>query len=251
MIILFHRPPFDADPADTIPEGSKSATKVYKNSDTFAVQNAVLTESDGVLSVQINAVWKRRHSLSMSFEIPVEEGKVLELFYNSSRKKTVTRNYLIVNPYIPVAGIPSETVIYVGRVHFESDRILIYIRSHFSDLDGVTNISMTESESSVQAMGNYSDEAAKVFNQLTVKRDFLNEVDALDSTSYLEAQVDILTRIVLASGLADSDELAEVLTKADEYAIWRSNSKEKLLSKMDDKKSFREKQLAYYEAVSA
>jgi len=249
MIILFHRPPFEANPPERISEGALSNSRVYKNSDTFAVQNTVFMESADRLSIKINAIWKRRYPLELSFDLPISEGKVLELFYNSSRKKTVTRNYLIVNPYIPVAGMPSDDVIYVGRVHFEAERILIYLRSHFADPEGVTSVVMDESESSVQAMGKYSQTASAIFSQLTAKRDFLNEVDALDSTSYLEAQVDVLTKIVLASGLADSDELKEVLLKADESGIWRSNSLEKLLDKMDDKRSFRDKQLVYYKSM--
>ena len=39
-----------------------------------------------------------------------------------------------------------------------------------------------------------------------------------------------------------------MLIRADAEGIWRSNSKEKLLKKMDKKRKFRELQLTYYEA---
>lgn len=79
------------------------------------------------------------------------------------------------------------------------------------------------------------------------KKSALVDINFLDSLSYLEAQVDILTKVVLAGGLADKDELKEVLIRADAEGIWRSNSKEKLLKKMDKKRKFRELQLTYYE----
>lgn len=245
MIILFHRPPFPENPPDKLPE---DGTKQYRNFDTFSLQTADFTEGETELTIHVTAIWKRRYPLDLTFNLPNKVGGVYEIFYNDARKATTYRNFAIVNPYIPLAGLPGSNVVSVGRVHFEEGRTLVYLRSHYADIEGVENVIMTEeSQTSVQAMGAYSEEAKKLFYSIMAKRDFLNEIDALDSTSYLEAQLDVLTKVVLASGIADNDELKEVLVKADEQGIWRSNTLEKLLSKMEDKKAFREKQLAYYE----
>ena len=246
MIILFHRPPFAPDPETKVE--TPGTTTGVKHSDTFAVQSLKFSEEDGALKIHIDVIWKRKHTLSLDFSLKEEAGSVVELFYDSSRRRTLARNYLIVNPYSPTGGMGERVFVPVGRVHFEEGRVLVYLRGHYADAEGVQNQVLAEDQSSVDAMGAFSSEAEAVFKSLMAKRDFLADVDALDSTAYLEAQVDILTKIVLAAGLADGDELKAALEKADEAAIYRSNSKEKLLSKMADKAAFRKKQLAYYVA---
>lgn len=252
MIILFHRPPFQNRVLDPINSTGEEDTRKYF--DTFSVQSIQFSEQETEtetknLLITISAVYKRKTALNISFTIPQIKGNVCELYYDTSRKEAIIRDYLIINPYISSARNKDDQIIYVGRVHFETENTLVYIRSHYDNVQGVTNVSMEEDKSSVDAMSTYSEEASKIFVKVMAKKDFLNEVDTLNSVSYMEAQLDIVTKIILNSGLADSDDLKEILVKADEYGIYRNNDKEKLLSKMNDKKLFREKQLAYYEKV--
>lgn len=230
MIVLFHRP--------ARPDG--------KASPTWDVKGLEFSESTTALEVSVKAVIGANSKESFSLVVPVHLGKAYELYWHAGWKKAFFRDFAIVDPYRPSSGISSDEVTRFGRVHFEADRTLVYIRGRFADIVGAENVDLSDDETSAGAMAAYSSEASEIIAKARRKRAFLGDVDALDSVSYLEAQVDLLTKVVLGAGLAHDDDL-EVLQAADAVGVWRSNTKEQLLRKMSEKQDFRERQLKYYE----
>lgn len=249
MIILFHRPKLQSE-LESTSETNQQQTPKKIRTDTFSVQDLKISQSENTLNIKIQVLYKRMTDLDIEFNLDVVPNTVLELYYNTGGKKSFVRDYTIVNPYIPLSGVPNEETTYVGRVHVLSDgNIVIYIRSHYDNIDGVENVILEEGQSSISAMNEQYPEINQLHKDITTKRDFLNDIDTLDSISYLEAQVDLLTKIILDSGIIKNDEFNEVLQDADTVGIYRYNDKEKLLNKIKDKKAFRKLQLKYYQDI--
>jgi len=136
-----------------------------------------------------------------------------------------------------------------------SDGTILLKVSNLVTIDCVANDFGTVTEEIVEGgtrpytcFSKFNDEAKEIMEASRVKGEALRNVNFLDSLSYLEAQVDVLTKIILASGICTDKDLKDILESADQSAIWRFNTKEQLLKKMDKKKKFREIQLAYYGA---
>lgn len=92
-------------------------------------------------------------------------------------------------------------------------------------------------------------EAEHAFSMARLKSDMLGVVDQRDSVSYLEAQVDILTRLVLDLCKYDSSTLLEVLRKADEQSVLNIKGEEALTKEFTQKKAWvRTVQKDYYDA---
>lgn len=82
-----------------------------------------------------------------------------------------------------------------------------------------------------------------------LKSAMLGVVDQRDSVSYLEAQVDILTRLVLELHKDDGRPLTQILRKADEYSVLNIKSEEALTNEFMNKKAWvRTVQKDYYDA---
>ena len=82
-----------------------------------------------------------------------------------------------------------------------------------------------------------------------LKSAMLGEVDQRDSMSYLEAQVDILTRVILAVLPDNKDVLVELLRKADARSVLNIKDRASLEKEFVVKKDWvRKVQKDYYEA---
>lgn len=89
-------------------------------------------------------------------------------------------------------------------------------------------------------------------NLVRLKSAMLGEVDQRDSVSYLEAQVDILTRLVLELHKDDTRPLTEILRKADEHSVLNIKDEDSLINEFIKKKAWvRTVQKDYYEAKKA
>lgn len=95
-------------------------------------------------------------------------------------------------------------------------------------------------------------QAQHLLNMVRLKSAMLGEVDQRDSVSYLEAQVDILTRLVLELHKDDTRPLTEILRKADEHSVLNIKDEDSLMKEFINKKAWvRTVQKDYYEAKKA
>jgi len=182
---------------------------------------------------------------TFSIDIPIKDGGLYMLFYHRIQNAGLVVDRKIISPYRN--NQETQNVIYIGSVFFDGDDVLLYFRGNYSDIDGVENIDISDYSNSLSAFAKNNENANKVITKLSNKQSFLSDVDPLDSICYLEAQVDLLTKIILNSNLTISDDDREILQAADTFGIYRNNTKEQLLQKMEDKNKFRTKQLEYYE----
>ena len=96
----------------------------------------------------------------------------------------------------------------------------------------------------------HSEYAKEIFEAYKKKSALIGELDHRNSISYLEAQVDALTRYVLSLHNNDSlsPELKVILQAADEQSVLNIKSQEKLVGEMKHKLHVRNEQLKYYSA---
>lgn len=186
-----------------------------------------------------------------SKEVEPEVGVLYSVDYSLSTKDAFVRE----SSFGSISEVSNAPKINIAAILKLSDGTVLVKISNMISISCNSNEFGCAEEKIVEAgtrpftcFSSYNEDAAELMRASQAKKSALVDINFLDSLSYLEAQVDILTKVVLAGGLADKDELKEVLVRADDEGIWRSNSKEKLLKKMDKKRKFRELQLTYYEA---
>lgn len=91
----------------------------------------------------------------------------------------------------------------------------------------------------------YSPYYTKRAEHIRKKWDMMANLDIYDTVTYLESQVDALTKIALGN---DSDDVKAVLTAADEHSVFNIKSKEKMIDEMHkDKAKIRSLQKEYYD----
>ena len=132
------------------------------------------------------------------------------------------------------------------------DSLIQVLKAH-EEMEGFENI-VEDGDPSLR-MYNFVRRDADLKKLLSLSRlkcDMLGVVDQRDSVSYLEAQVDILTRLVLALHPGDDSTLINILRKADEHSVLNIKGTDALAKEFTAKKAWvRTVQKDYYESKKA
>lgn len=132
------------------------------------------------------------------------------------------------------------------------DKSDVYIIFHYQSLDikGVENITMTKGKPSSYYARKYCVWFEELQKRVSKKYKMVKHLDCYASISYLEAQVDILTRILLNTLDKDS-EYYNVLKKADEKSVLNIKPSDDLINEFIEQKSkVRKYQEQYYEVLN-
>lgn len=91
----------------------------------------------------------------------------------------------------------------------------------------------------------YSPYYTKRAENIRKKWDMMANLDIYDTVTYLESQVDALTKIALGN---NGEDVKDVLKAADEHSVFNIKSKEKMINEMHkDKAKIRSLQKEYYD----
>lgn len=115
------------------------------------------------------------------------------------------------------------------------------------DIEGVENVVIDgKQEHFISALGTRSPAFAEAFTKYRAKQYMINHTDVYASISYMEAQLDALTRIVLA-GLADGNPYKPILEAADAHSVLDIKDAGKAVAELNaDKAAVRALQKQYY-----
>lgn len=92
----------------------------------------------------------------------------------------------------------------------------------------------------------YSPYYRKRAEQYRRKYEMMSSLDIYDSITYLESQVDALTKYILKNG--NQDDLLQILKEADKDSVLNIKSKEKIINELNhDKAKVRKLQEVYYD----
>ncbi len=162
------------------------------------------------------------------------------------------KNYAIGNgmPDQPEKGGMTSRKLFSIAVHETIDNSIIQIRQGHEEIEGFENI-VEDGDITLHLFNLKNRElfADKLTQLARWKADKLGSIDQRDSVSYLEAQVDILTRLVLRLHPDSTDELVALLQKADEHSVLNIKNMDSIAEEFDEKKALvRTAQKDYYDA---
>lgn len=179
----------------------------------------------------------------------LEKNKLYTIFFDSQKNKLNLRERGSSTILFYEARLNTKDYFYLGTICYAKDDILIYLRGRTDDVKGkgIKNVLLAEEEASFDGFRKYSKDAKKIIEKALLKEQYLADVDPFQTLSYLEAQVDVLTRIILESGIASKSAYFDFIKAAERVGIHHLNTKDKLLAKLQKKAHFRKLQKEFYE----
>lgn len=133
-------------------------------------------------------------------------------------------------------------------VHENLNESIIQITQGHEEVDGFENV-IEEGDSTLQLYNLCQKDPLvnALAQRVRSKSAMLGKIDQRDSVSYLEAQVDLLTRLYLEDHPDKTDELTELLKQANQYSVLDIKSNDKVLDEFVEKKALvRQVQKEFY-----
>lgn len=229
--------------------------KVYTLQLNFDKETGVLSGSVGTAAYSGDLI------LDINIDLNKWVGKLVEARIGMTDKGfelvvyDALKNYSIGNGMPGVSEIRSATKHRVFRIYVKEniDDSLIQLFKGHEAIEGFEDI-VEDGDPQVRMynLARRDPEIGKLIRKSRLKCDMLGVVDQRDSVSYLEAQVDILTRLVLELHQGDTRPLTEILRKADEHSVLNIKDEDALVNEFVSKKAWvRTVQKDYYEAKKA
>lgn len=133
----------------------------------------------------------------------------------------------------------------LARIVFDTDQIYCHLQGQLEDIEGFENVIISDDEFSSDQLLEKSELFQAIRKRYKAKSDLLHGVSAFNSLSYLECQLDLVTRILLQNKelLKQTPEL-EMLEQYDQQSV--TLIKENIESEIENKYKVREQQAKYY-----
>lgn len=175
------------------------------------------------------------------------QGKCVDIWSttdSSLKTISVTRDLLEQDPFERIAF--REPYYYkIARIVFDNDQIYCHLQGQVESIPGFENQIIDENDFSSNVLLEKSQLFQKIKKQYKAKSDLLHGVSAFNSLSYLECQLDLVTKILLQNKelLQQTPEL-ELLEQYDQQSV--TLIKENIESEIENKYKVREQQAKYY-----
>lgn len=237
------------EPCEEMPKKYTLQLSYDKETERLTGTVGTFLYGDGDLILNVDIDLKRWVGKLVEFRIIMTDKGHELLYFNA------TKNYALANGMPNTADGRGEVRSRVFRIFVNEniDDSIIQIMHGHEAIEGFEDI--IEDGDIENRMYNFvrrDVQAQHHLNLIRLKSAMLGEVDQRDSVSYLEAQVDILTRLVLELHKDDTRPLTEILRKADEHSVLNIKDEDSLIKEFINKKSWvRTVQKDYYEAKKA
>lgn len=226
-----------------IPEVEQPAEDTYKNPYTISFK-------DNILKIAITTkIFNKDVDCSLDIDLSNPEDKILELMVRENSEKIVITAYEIFKYLNQDSGI--KNIKSVGEkiarilIDTESDTIYVYLNKACKNIEGFENIQIDEALSSTGQLRKLSTWFDERIQKVNNKTKLLNEVDIYKSVAYLEAQVDLLTRVILEANLTTN--YADLLKLADSKSVLNIKPLTDIKQELEENKgNFRTLQEKYY-----
>ena len=234
------------DPSESFPKTYTLQLEYNQETSTLSGTVGTFLTGEGDLILDVSIKLKQWVGKLVEFRIVMTE-KGFELIHFDPIK-----NYAIANgmPTAPDSRRDMRSRVFRIFVTENIEDSIIQVFSGHEEIEGFENIVEDgDLELRMYNLVRRNAEADFALKMARLKSEMLGVVDQRDSVSYLEAQVDILTRLVLALHKDDNSPLIEVLRKADEHSVLNIKNEEALAKEFTAKKAWvRTVQKDYYEA---
>ena len=163
------------------------------------------------------------------------------------------KNYSMANglPETPGAKWYGLRKLFRVIVHENLTESLIQIRQGHDQIDGFENI-VEDGDPTLQLYNLCQKDslAIELVERARIKSDMLGKIDQRNSVAYLEAQVDLLTRLYLQDHPEKTNTLIELLKQADSHSVLNIKNETKLTKEFTENKALvRQVQEEFYDKL--
>lgn len=236
-------------PSDVMPKNYTLQLEYNKETKVLTGTVGTFLTGEGDLILDVNIDLKQWVGKLVEFRIVMTE-KGFELIHFN-----LLKNYAIANgmPAAPDSRREMRLRVFRIFVNEDIDNSIIQVMSGHEEIEGFEDIVEDgDIELRMYNLVRRDTQADFALKMARLKCEMLGVVDQRDSVSYLEAQVDILTRLVLALHQDSKSSLIEILRKADEHSVLNIKDADALSKEFTAKKAWvRTVQKEYYEAKQA
>lgn len=133
----------------------------------------------------------------------------------------------------------------IARIVFDQDNIYCHLQGNIEDIPNFSNEIIADDKFSSDLLLSNSKLFQQIRKQYSAKTELLHNISAFNSLSYLECQLDLVTKVLLQNKelLQQTPELA-LLEKYDQQSV--TLIKENIESEIENKYKVREQQAKYY-----
>lgn len=210
-----------------------------------------ISHNDHSITVSFTGVFSGKNICeNISFEYEKYKGSVQEVFIQDFWKK----NEVFIKPVycqLHNRSIQTSTNLkcQLFRVAFNEtcSEVVLFIISKSNDIDGYENVDVDiQEKTTTEYLEEYSSYVRKLIAQNKAKTEMLSLTDPYSSISYLEAQVDALTRIICQEH-PENILVKNILCVADKYSVVDIKPLKKIVGEFEkDKQKIRNLQGKYY-----
>jgi hypothetical protein len=222
----------------------------YKNAassgDTYTV-----TEQDGVLTIGVRGeINERQVDQQIAVTMDAYKGHVLEVVLLDALAKDAIALRTVYDKVTPDSLVFNQAYnnnVLLAKIVIPPDDedIVVALTRDAEQVIGIQAEFLDRTRTVTGDLWDKSPYYQKVFTKYKVKASLIQKVDVYNSVSYIEAQVDVLTRALLDI-LPAGHPLYAYLKEADQKSSLTAEAPEKILHKLyGDKGAFRAKQAKY------
>lgn len=263
-IIIFHRSHTkrgfvpsnnQSKPADGLQNSNNESTPSAKGTPLFQNELDRLfstpkkTRSEGLseFSYQVKEVDKSvRISIEAKYqEIPIKETvrvpqQPWSIFHVFLQPDTGKIEIVSLTTFTSRNNVEYPQQNYIAKVLTTDTETLLYLRGRIPNIKGFKNITVEEGQDSATAFRRYSSKVKRFQEELNERKRKLGTIDLFKQLGYLEAQVDVLTEIIVEAGLVRDKRLRGFLEASRQYAIQKNVSLDKLRERLNYKQRVRD-----------
>lgn len=185
------------------------------------------------LIVGVQAIMNGRAPIKTRMVVPLDPWTQLSFYYHPGLGR------IQLYDSDSLGGLNNAPEYYVGRVVVTDSEALVYLRGRIKDIPGFKNIIVKDEQNSGSAFTTYSSKVKHFIEANIARQEQLSHIDLHKQISYLEGQVDVLTKIIIQSGIVRNPEQLELLKEADRFSLCENLDAKTLRKKMQYKKFVR------------
>lgn len=189
------------------------------------------------LMLTVEAKYNGTIPVKKSVVVPLKPWTKFSLFYYPNSSTVSIVDSAALNPTRSHIEHTQEN--FIARMIVTDTEALVYLRGRFPAIPGFKNVIVADDQDSTIAFAKYSSKAKRFNDQLTERMAELGKIDTFKQVSYLEAQVDVLTKVILASGIVKDTQLRDILKEADRYSQCSNANPAELRKKLQYKQFVR------------
>ncbi len=158
---------------------------------------------------------------------------------------TIVQDLLKQDPFKRIDFRNQDYYTKLARIVFDDDTIHVHLQGGCENIDGFKNIEIKDDEFSTDLLLKNSKLFEKVRRRYKAKAELLKGVSIFESISYIENQLDLITRVIMQN--KDKFEQTKELSMLFNFNCYSSlDIKDDILKETAVKKDVREQQLNYF-----